>query len=81
MVLNKVEHLNTGPGGYSGSQMTRDDRMGAKIKSQKNPHAEFPSPKNFQKAKQVWLYFITLSHPENTSQIFPPQKLLIYVEK
>ena len=77
----------------------KDDQMGAKIKTKKkkipgpkiNPpkksHAEFPKLKNFQEAKQVWLYLIgrdmrehyhkssdCFEYPKNTSQIVPPKK-------
>ena len=77
----------------------KDDQMGEKIKTKKkkipgpkiNPpqksHAEFPKLKNFQEAKQVWLYLIgrdmrehyhkssdCFEYPKNTSQIVPPKK-------
>ena len=60
MVLNKVERLDTSPGGYSGFQMTGMIEWVQKWKPKRIPKAEFPRLKNFHKAKQVWLYFFTL---------------------
>ena len=41
MVLNKVERLNTSPGGLLRVSNDGDDRMGAKMKTQKNPMPNF----------------------------------------
>ena len=59
MILNKVERLNTSPGGTPGFKW-RGWSNGCKNQNPKESHAEFPRLKNFQKAKQVWLYFFTL---------------------